>query len=159
MSVWFKNQFITFLSIGLAFLLAACSEGKVSQCQRLIKAFNEGTSAIESNKGLQVTTSLKMAKDIQEASNRVKGINLADEKLQGFQTKFVTIFDNLSNNITQAAKALGATKTAEASQTGRERIRKARKDIEESLSAAASGAGKQLDALAVEMKEYCDEVE
>ncbi|MEM7556590.1 MAG: hypothetical protein AAF378_21320 [Cyanobacteria bacterium P01_A01_bin.84] len=159
MSVWLKYQFITCLGISVALLLSACNESKVSQCQRLIKAFNEGTSVVESKKGLQVTTSLNMAKDIQKASEKVKGINLEDEKLQGFQDKFVTIFDNLSNNVTQAAKALGATKQAEASQSGREKIRKARKDIEKSMNSAASGAGKQLDALALEMKEYCEKVE
>jgi hypothetical protein len=152
-----KYTIIAPVSLSIALLVTGCSESKVSQCQRLIKAVNQGTSLIDTNKGKQVTTSLQLSKDLQNVTKSIGELRLTDPKLKEFQSSFVKVFDNLSQGISTAAKALGAAKTAEASSSGREKIQKARKDIDSSLTAAAKTAGKQSDTFGNQLNEYCSQ--
>ncbi|MBD2628371.1 hypothetical protein [Trichormus variabilis] len=152
-----KYTIIAPVSLSIALLVTGCSESKVSQCQRLIKAVNQGTSLIDTNKGKQVTTSLQLSKDLQNVTKSIGKLQLTDPKLKEFQSSFVKVFDNLSQSISTAAKALGAAKTAEASSAGREKIQKARKDIDSSLTAAAKTAGKQSDTFGNQLNEYCSQ--
>ncbi|ALF53233.1 hypothetical protein ACX27_10880 [Nostoc piscinale CENA21] len=158
MSVWRKYSFITSLSLSLALLVAGC-ENKTSQCQRLIQVVNEGNALIDQNKGKQAVTSLQLSKDLEAINTSLEELKLADPKLKEYQSRFQKVFDNLSNGIAKAAKALAAAKTAEASPTGREKIKKARTDIDTALSAAAKTAGKESDTLMNDLNKYCSQSE
>lgn len=144
------------VSLSIALLVTGCSESKVSQCQRLVKVVNEGTSLIDTNKGKQVTTSLQLSKDLQTVNKSIEELKIADPKLQEFKSSFVKVFDNLSQAIAIAAKALGTAKTAEASPAGREKIQSARTEIDSAL-AAAKTTGQQSDALSNQLNKYCSE--
>jgi hypothetical protein len=135
--------------------MTGCSESKIAQCQKLVTVVNQGTSLIDNNKGTQVTTSLQLSRDLQAVTKSIKQLKLADPELQKFQSSFVKVFDNLGQAIATAAKALGTTKTAEASTAGRQKIQNARKDIESVLSAAAKTAGKESDTFGNQLNEYC----
>nr|WP_199306819.1 hypothetical protein [Anabaena sphaerica] len=139
--------------------MTGCSESKVSQCQRLVKVVNQGTSLIDNNKGTQVTTSLQLSKDLQNITKSIQELKLVDPKLQEFQSSFAKVFDNLSQAIATAGQALGTTKTAEASSSGIEKIRKARTDIDSSLTAAAKSAGKESDAFGNQLNKYCSKTQ
>lgn len=142
------------ISLCVAFLLSSCDDSKVAQCQRLIKAVTEGSRLVEKNKGSQVTTSLKLAEDLDKVTNDIKNMSFQDPRLQEFQGNFVNIFETLSKEVSKAAKALGSAKTAKASVEGRSKIQKARSDIDASLTAAAK-AGKESDTLVKDLDEYC----
>lgn len=152
-----KYTVISSLSLCISLLVTGCSDSKVSQCQRLIKAVNQGTSLIDNNKGKQVTTSLQLSRDLQTVTKSIQELKLPDPKLQEFQGSFVKVFSNLSKGISTAAKALGAAKTAEDSSAGREKIQKARIDIDSSLTAAAKTAGKQSDSVGNQLNQYCSQ--
>ncbi|MBK1986041.1 hypothetical protein A0J48_000485 [Sphaerospermopsis aphanizomenoides BCCUSP55] len=137
--------------------MTGCGESKISQCQRLIKVVNQGTSLIDNSKGKQVTTSLQLSTDLQTVTKSIKELRLADPKLQEFQTNFAKVFDNLSQAIAKAGKALGATKNAELNSAGREKIQKARTEIDSSLTAAAKTAGKQSDTFGNKLNDYCSQ--
>lgn len=156
MSVSHKYTVLAPVSLSIAFFITSCSETKISQCQRLIKVVNEGTSLIDKNKGTQVITSIQLSKDLEFITKSIQELNLADPKLKEYQSGFVKIFQNLSQAIAKAGRALGATKIAEASATGRERIQKARTEIDSSLTAAET-IGKQSDKLVNEMNKYCSQ--
>ncbi|MBD2593419.1 hypothetical protein BCD64_07700 [Nostoc sp. MBR 210] len=158
MSVWRKYSFITSVSLSLALLVAGC-ENKTSQCQRLIQVVNEGNALIDQNKGKQAITSLQLSKDLEAINTSLEELKLADPKLKEYQSRFQKVFDNLSNGIAKAAKALAAAKTAEASPTGREKIKKARTDIDTALSAVAKTAGKESDTLMNDLNKYCSQSE
>lgn len=158
MSVRRLSKTITPLSLSLALLVSACEETKKSQCQRLIKTVKEGTSLVQSKKGYQVTTSLKLAEDLEDVANKLESISLEDSKLQEFQNHFVGIFKSMSQEVEKAGKALGASKVAKASKSGRGRIRKARQDIRLALSTASKDA-KRSDSLEMEVENYCNQVE
>jgi transposase len=150
------RKYIVIIPVGLsiALLLSGCDNSKVAQCDRLMKAVSEGNTLIDKNKGQQVTTSLKLATDLEAVTKSLKQMNLQDPQLKKFQDKFVKVFNTLSQQITKAGKALGSAKIAQASQSGREKIQKARADIDTALTSAATTA-KQSDALEAEVKKYC----
>ncbi len=158
MSVLNKYTVIAPLSLSIALFITSCSENKVSQCQRLIKVVNAGTSLIDKNKGTQVITSIQLSKDLEFVTKSIRELNLTDPKLKEYQSGFVKIFQNLSQAIAKAGRGLGATKTAEASAPGREKIQKARTEIDSALT-TATAIGKQSDNLVNEMNKYCSQPE
>lgn len=143
------------VALSIALLITSCSDSKTSQCQRLIKAVNQGTSLIDTKKGQQVSTSLKLSQDLKNVTQELQKLNLKDPKLKEFETSFIEIFDHLSQAIGKASKALGDTKTAEVSSDGKIKIQKARREIDSALTTAAKTAGKQSDTLAVQLNKYC----
>jgi hypothetical protein len=158
MFVSHKYTVIAPVTLGIALFITSCSQTKVSQCQQLVRVVNEGTSLIDKNKGRQVITSIQLSKDLEFVTKSIKDLNLTDPKLQEFQNDFVKIFQNLSQAIAKAGRALGVTKTAQASESGRERIQKARAEIDSTLTAAET-IGKQSDTLVNKMNKYCSERE
>jgi hypothetical protein len=158
MSVWHKYTVITFVSLSIALLVTGCGGNKVSQCQRLIQVVNGGNSLIEQNKGQQVITSYQLSKDLEAITRSLGELNLADPKLKEFQSHFIKIFENLSQAIGKAARALGSAKTAEAKPSGREKLQKARTEIDTALT-AAQAAGKESDALVNSLNKYCGQPE
>ncbi|MBD2431409.1 MULTISPECIES: hypothetical protein [Fischerella] len=153
-----KNKIIVPISVSLTLLLIGCNDNKASQCQRLIKTVNDGNSLVEINKGTQVATSLKLAKDLQTATKKIEQLNLKDPKLKEYQTQFVKVFTTLSQNIYKAGKALNTAKLAKASTSGRQQIQTARSEIDNALK-AAEVAAKQSDVLATQVNRYCSQPE
>ncbi|MFQ4145434.1 hypothetical protein [Chlorogloeopsis sp. ULAP02] len=158
MSVWRKYTLIIPVSVSLVLFLTSCDDSKASQCQRLITAVNDGTSLLETNKGTQVITSLKLAQDLEAVAKNIGEKNFKDPKLQEFQTRFVKVFATLSQNINKAGKALGAAKLTEASSSGRDKLQKTRDEIDNALKVATIAA-KQSDILAGEVNKYCSQTE
>ncbi|MDZ8260180.1 hypothetical protein [Nostoc sp. ChiQUE01b] len=160
MSVLHKHKYTVLASVSLsvALFVTGCTDNKVSQCQRLIRVVNAGTSLIDKNKGAQVITSIQLSKDLDFVTKSIAELKLTDPKLKEFQSGFVKIFQNLSQAIAKAGRALGATKTAQASESGREKIQKARADIDSALTTATT-LGKQSDTLVNQMNKYCSEPE
>jgi vacuolar-type H+-ATPase subunit I/STV1 len=146
------------ISLSIAFLMTACNESKVNQCQRLMEVVNKGTELIDKNKGQQVITSIQLSKDLQAVSKEIEEQNFKDPKLQEFQNRFVKVFETVSKSIAQAGQALGSAKVAKNSSEGRVKIQKARGDIDTALTAAANTA-KQLDSTASDLNKYCNQPE
>ncbi|NET72660.1 MAG: hypothetical protein F6K62_17545 [Sphaerospermopsis sp. SIO1G2] len=154
-----KYTIIAPVSISIALFITGCNESKIVQCKRLISAVNQGNSLIENNKGLQVTTSLKLSQDLENVTKSIQNLRLSDPELQTYQTNFVKVFDQLSQAISTAGKALGATKNAEASNAGRKKIHSARKDIETTLTSVAQTAGKESDNFGNQLNQYCNQTQ
>jgi hypothetical protein len=157
MLVWRKSNFIVPVSVTIALLLSGCAGDKITQCQRLIQVVNAGNALIEQNKGQQVTTSLQLSKDLEAITISLGELNLSDPNLKDMQSRYIKVFQNLSQAIAKAGKALNTAKTVEASSTGKEKIRKARVEIETVLTNAAKVTGKESDKLVVELNKYCNQ--
>ncbi|TAE57500.1 MAG: hypothetical protein EAZ76_12555 [Nostocales cyanobacterium] len=153
----FINPVIATISVSIALFVASCGDSKTSQCNRLITAVNQGNSLIENNKGKQVTTSLQLSQDLKNITQSIQKLKLNDPELQKYQTNFVNVFDQLSQAIATAGKALGETKNAEDSNTGRQKIYSARKDIETTLTSAAKTAGQKSDNFGNQLNQYCSQ--
>ncbi len=155
--MWRKLIVIAPVSLSIALLVSSC-EDQVTQCQRLIQVVNAGNSLIDQNKGEQVITSLQLSRDLEVITKSLEELNLTDPNLKEFQSNFARIFENLSQAIAKASQALGVAKSAEASPAGREKLQKARTEIDTSLTSAES-AGKKSDALAADLNKYCGQSE
>ncbi|OUL23429.1 hypothetical protein BV378_21010 [Nostoc sp. RF31YmG] len=154
-----KYNVIVPVSLSIALLMTGCNQNKVTQCQRLIQAVNEGNSLIDKNKGQQVITSLQLSKDLEAVTKSIEDLNLQDPKLKQYQSRFAKVFRTLSQAIAKAAKALNVAKTAEASESGREKLQKARTEIDTALTAVSKTAGKDSDKLVGELNKYCSQPE
>lgn len=155
--MWRKLIVIAPVGLSIALLVSSC-EDQVTQCQRLIQVVNAGNSLIDQNKGEQVITSLQLSRDLEVITKSLEELNLTDPNLKEFQRNFARIFENLSQAIAKASLALGVAKSAEASPAGREKLQKARTEIDTSLTSAES-AGKKSDALAEDLNKYCGQSE
>jgi hypothetical protein len=96
---------------------------------------------------------------LKNVTKSIQELNLKDPKLQEFETSFIKIFDHLSEAIAKASQALADTKKAEASSDGRVKVEKARREIDSALTTAAKTAGKESDALGVQLNKYCSQAE
>jgi hypothetical protein len=153
-----SRKFIVIVTVGLTLLMTSCNDSKVAQCERLIKQVNQGTILIEKKKGSQVTTSSQLSKDLENVTKKTQELSLKDPKLKDYQSKFVKIFETMSQNIAKASKALGSTKKAEGSVDGRASIQKSGSEIDSSLQ-KVSVAAKQSDSIADELNKYCSQPE
>ena len=156
--MWRKLIVMASVSLSIALLISSC-EDQVSQCQRLIQVVNAGNSLIDKNKGKQVITSLQLSRDLEVITKSLEELNLTDPNLKEFQSNFASIFQNLSQAIAKASLALATAKNAEASPAGREKLQKARTEIDTSLTSAAESAGKKSDALVEDLNKYCRQSE
>lgn len=154
--MWCKYNIIAPVSLSIALLVTSC-ENKSSQCQRLIQVVNEGNALIDQNKGKQAITSLQLSKDLEAINTSLTELKLADPKLKEYQSRFQKVFDSLSQGIAKAAKALATAKSAQASPSGREKLQKARSEIDTALSAVAKTTGKESDKLMRDLNKYCNQ--
>jgi septal ring factor EnvC (AmiA/AmiB activator) len=155
--VWSKYNIIFPVSLIITLLVTGC-ETKISQCQRLIQAVNEGNALIDQNKGKQAITSLQLSKDLEAINTSLEELRLADPKLKEYQSRFQKVFSSLSQAVAKAAKALAAAKSAEASPSGRQKLQKARTEIDTALTAVEKTSGKESDKLMQELNRYCNQL-
>lgn len=145
------------VSLTIALLINSCSESKISQCQRLIKVVNHGTSLIDTKKAQEASKSFQLSKDLKNVTQSIQQLNLQDPILQKFQPRFIRVFDNLSLAIAKAANALEETKQITSSSDGETKIIKLRKQIDSTLTTAAKTAGKESDSLGLQLNQYCSQ--
>lgn len=157
MFVWRKFAVIAPVSLSMVLLLTSCTEDKASQCHRLIQVVNEGNDLIDQKKGQQVITSWQLSKDLVAITKSLEELNLSDPQLQEIQTGFMRVFQNLSQAIAKASKALNTAKNAEVSASGREKLQQARTEIDSVLTKAATTAGKDSDVLVKRLNLYCSQ--
>ncbi|MGH1397440.1 MAG: hypothetical protein ACRAVC_25890 [Trichormus sp.] len=95
----------------IALLFAGCSESKVAQCNKIIKVANQAATLSQqfgkdpkSGKGFQALTEL--ATKIGEISTQMKVVEVKDEKLKGFQERFLTLYQDISKGLNDTAVAI-----------------------------------------------------
>ena len=88
------------LTATLSLLTVSCSESKVSQCNKIIKVANQAVTEAKSiTNGGQASDSkamLKAADAMEKASKDMEAIKVNDQKLQDYQTRFVTMYRDTS---------------------------------------------------------------
>jgi hypothetical protein len=88
------------LTATLSLLTVSCSESKVSQCNKIIKVANQAVTQAKSiTNGGQASDSkamLKAADAMEKASKDMEAIKVNDQKLQDYQTRFVTMYRDTS---------------------------------------------------------------
>ena len=99
------------LTLGMSVSLVGCGETKVSQCNKVTAVANraatlgqEFNQKAKSNSGPKVL--LDMAGQIDQLGNDMQAITLSDEKLQGFQTRFVKLYNTTEQGLRDEAAAI-----------------------------------------------------
>ncbi|HBL10286.1 MAG TPA: hypothetical protein DD379_02535 [Cyanobacteria bacterium UBA11162] len=81
-------------------LITSCAEGKISQCNKIIRIANNAVSEANSiTNGGQTSdpkVALKMADTMQKASQSMKSLKVKDEKLEDYQAGFINMYSNSS---------------------------------------------------------------
>ncbi|MEA5507340.1 hypothetical protein VB735_30455 [Halotia wernerae UHCC 0503] len=106
-----KRTAILSVAAAIALLFAGCGESKVVQCNKLIKVANQATvlgqklgrnsQSVKSAKGLT-----EIASKIDQIATEMKALEIKDEKLQGFQDRFLKLYQDSSKNLNQTAIAI-----------------------------------------------------
>ncbi|MEB3291850.1 MAG: hypothetical protein VKJ24_01690 [Synechococcales bacterium] len=85
------------VALSLSVFATGC-ETKVSQCNKLIKVANAATTELQSmgqNKNPDKLAQMnQVASSLDKYAKEVQGIELKDEKLQGFQKRLSTLYGN-----------------------------------------------------------------
>ncbi|QLE57170.1 hypothetical protein [Nostoc sp. TCL26-01] len=99
------------LAAAIALLFAGCGESKVAQCNKIIKVANQasvlGQQSSKDPQAVKGSQSLKeLATKIDQISTEMKGLEIKDEKLQAFQTRFLKLYQDISKGLNDTAAAV-----------------------------------------------------
>ncbi|HIK27824.1 MAG: hypothetical protein N3E45_11755 [Oscillatoriaceae bacterium SKW80] len=142
------------LSASVTLLVAACGYNKVAECNQLIDGINKGHAIVTNFQGNDAAAANKLADGLDSTLAQLEKIELKDKQLQGFKSRFTEIYRDLSKAFRTTAKALVTAKSADETQAGLEKVKKARSEVEASAKIAEQAAEKA-DVLAAEINNYC----
>ncbi len=98
----------------LAIVSVGCGQSKVAQCNEMVKVSNAAAkvgqefSAVSTMKDpTEITKFFTTTADkLSTHSKSMKALEVKDEKLKGFQTRFVSMYDGTSTGVRDAATAI-----------------------------------------------------
>jgi hypothetical protein len=98
----------------LAIVSIGCGQSKVAQCNEMVKVSNaaakvgqEFSSVSKMKDPAEITKFFNTTADkLSTHSKTMKALEVKDEKLKGFQTRFVSMYDGTSTGVRDAATAL-----------------------------------------------------
>ncbi|MBD1913209.1 MULTISPECIES: hypothetical protein [unclassified Leptolyngbya] len=99
------------LTLGLSVSFVSCSETKVAQCNKMTAVANQAAT-LGQEFGQKAESSsdpsllMDMAGQLDQLSNDMQAITLSDEKLQGFQTRFVELYKSADQGLRDEAAAI-----------------------------------------------------
>ncbi|MBH8575620.1 hypothetical protein I8752_21940 [Nostocaceae cyanobacterium CENA369] len=107
----FQPTMMLSTTAAIALLVTGCGESKVSQCNKIVKVANKaatiGQEFGKNPKPQQGSKSLtEVAGKIDGVANEMKAVEVKDEKLQGYQGRFLTLYQDTSKGLRDAASAL-----------------------------------------------------
>ncbi|WP_138504662.1 hypothetical protein [Nostoc sp. PA-18-2419] len=106
-----KQSFILSITTAIALLFVSCGESKVAQCNKIIKVANQASTLGQEfgknpnqSKGSKALTEL--AQKIDPLAQQMKALEIKDEKLQGFQGRFLKLYQDIIKELNNAATAI-----------------------------------------------------
>lgn len=131
-------------TVAVSLLVTSC-ETKVAQCNKLIKVANQATTELQGmskSNSSNATAQLKtVANSLDQYSKDMGAVEVKDEKLKGFQARFVTMYSETRDVSRSLAAALD---------------KKDLKTAKQSLTKMQS-ATSQETALVNEVNQYCQD--
>lgn len=107
----FKKTVTLSATMAIALLFTGCSESKVAQCNKIIKVANQAVSLSQEfsknpqrEKGSRTLTDV--AGKIDTFASDMKALEIQDEKLQGFQGRFLKLYQDTSKGLRDTATAI-----------------------------------------------------
>lgn len=141
-----RKSVLVAVASAVGITLVGCGPSKVAQCNKLIDVTNKATNELASlnqnkaSNAAQATQQLdKMAGSLDKYATDMQGIELKDNKLQEYRTRFVTLYKDTATSSRQLVTAIQG---------------KNPKAADGVLQKMDSGA-KQEQTLVKEVNEYC----
>ncbi len=111
MQLMLKKTIMLTGTAAIALLFASCGESKVAQCNKIVKVANQAvTIGQEFGKNPNPKQGSKalneVAAKIDTITTDMKGLEIKDEKLQGFQGRFLTLYQSTSKGLKDTATAI-----------------------------------------------------
>jgi predicted metal-dependent hydrolase len=114
----------------LIFLLASCTENKLSQCQRIFQVANgvkqETQEMTKSGKVIDKKTWFLAANKLEEAAKNMESMTLSDKQLKEYQTGFAEVYRDYAGATREIIKVLD-TKDRVAAKSAQEKVKRASK--------------------------------
>jgi hypothetical protein len=111
MQIPFKQPLLLSTTVAISLLFTGCGESKVAQCNKIIKVANQAVTlgqefgkSPQNNKGSKALT--EAAGKIDTIASELKAIEIKDEKLQGYQGRFLKLYQGTSQGLKDTAKAV-----------------------------------------------------
>ncbi|OCQ97068.1 hypothetical protein BCD64_15900 [Nostoc sp. MBR 210] len=106
-----KRIIILSTTAAIAVTFTGCGESKVAQCNKIIKVANQAVTLSQEfsknpqrEKGSKALT--EVAGKIDNFANEMKALEIKDEKLQGFQGRFIKLYQDTSKGLRDTAAAV-----------------------------------------------------
>ncbi|ALF54042.1 hypothetical protein ACX27_16240 [Nostoc piscinale CENA21] len=106
-----KRTIILSTTAAIAVTFTGCGESKVAQCNKIIKVANQAVTLSQEfsknpqrEKGSKALT--EVAGKIDNFANEMKALEIKDEKLQGFQGRFIKLYQDTSKGLRDTATAV-----------------------------------------------------
>jgi hypothetical protein len=104
----------------LVLLVASCSESKVSQCSKLIDIANRAVTSVKRvSDSPRPDDSIEQMNEIADVANSAKAemesLQLNDDQLKGYQTRFITMYTD-TNKATRDLVSAAEAKDAQGAQ-------------------------------------------
>ncbi|MBD2494730.1 hypothetical protein [Nostoc sp. FACHB-280] len=106
-----KRTLILSSTAAIAVTFTGCGESKVAQCNKIIKVANQAVTLSQEfsknpqrEKGSKALT--EVAGKIDTYANEMKALEIKDEKLQGFQGRFIKLYQDTSKGLRDTAAAV-----------------------------------------------------
>lgn len=94
----------------LGFIATGCGESKVSQCNKIVKVANGATTELQAatsnTKGDRLAQLTSVSGSMDKYAKEMQAVEVKDEKLQGFQTRFVDLYQQTGKGSLAIANAV-----------------------------------------------------
>lgn len=165
------------MSMAIAVLMTGCGESKITQCNKLTGGINKlAPLAVEfDQKGQEIGKGFEQAKNLDQikkqagesaktfndfatrwdsSTQEIKTIELADEKLKGFQGRYNQAASTLGKGIRDMTKVLTDISKIEGTSKTLEKLKQIQPEIN-TISKNSQQAGTDMDKVAGEINSYC----
>ncbi|MGB3405268.1 MAG: hypothetical protein WBA77_21470 [Microcoleaceae cyanobacterium] len=136
------------------FILARCSGSRV-QCQKMLEIVNRGQALIQTTQNqYDVATTQQLATELDSVATEIEAVKVRDRKLQSMQTRFATVYGELSQSLNTISTTLRTGEQAPITLQGRQQLEDAKKQLL-TVGETANQTGKAVDELIDEINLYC----
>lgn len=106
------------IAVALGTLATSCGASKVAECNELIEVANNAVEEVQTVAAAaqpeDVTAMLQIADTADQARSAMETLELSDEQLQGFQQRFITMYNETSTATRSLVSAVEAQDQAAA---------------------------------------------
>ncbi|MCA1992037.1 MAG: hypothetical protein LDL41_08310 [Coleofasciculus sp. S288] len=177
MSSFHQTSALTTVGVVITALVSGCGETKVSQCNKLIEVINKGqplvaefqqetikassslvstdnSSAVKQQATQSATVFNKFASDWDKYNQEIKAVELADEKIIGFQKRYGEAGDKLGQGIRDMSKVMTELSEVKTTPQSLGTLQKVSSDLN-TISQKLVSVGQESDKVVTELNSYC----